>query len=81
MTQQPGRKPLREIESMREHTGQEQYPFSPFGVVTTDATKAAQDVAREHGFGIAFIEGTGKDGRVLKRDVRDAIERLRNEDA
>jgi large subunit ribosomal protein L21 len=36
-------------------------------------TPAAAELASEHGIDVASIEGTGKDGRVLKSDVAKAI--------
>ncbi|WP_420442677.1 E3 binding domain-containing protein [Candidatus Palauibacter sp.] len=33
----------------------------------------AQELAEEHGFDLGAIEGTGKDGRILKGDVDRAI--------
>jgi len=38
-----------------------------------DITDAARELADEHGIDITTIEGTGKDGRVLKSDVQDAV--------
>lgn len=53
----------------------------PFGRVVdleaatrpTDATDAARDLAREEGVDLGSVEGTGKDGRVLKSDVEAAL--------
>lgn len=39
-----------------------------------DATDAARELADEYGVDLAFVEGTGEDGRVLKGDVEAAIE-------
>jgi hypothetical protein len=41
-----------------------------------DATGAAEELAAEAGLDLAEIEGTGVDGRVLKGDVRRAIEEM-----
>lgn len=38
-----------------------------------DATNAALDLAEEHDLDISNIEGTGKNGRVVKQDVQDEI--------
>jgi len=38
-----------------------------------DITDAARELADEHGIDITTLEGTGKDGRVLKSDVQDAV--------
>lgn len=39
-----------------------------------EATNAAEEVAEDHGIGLATVKGTGKDGRVLKSDVTALIE-------
>ena len=39
-----------------------------------DATPDAKELADENGIDLASIEGTGKDGRILKSDVQSAIE-------
>lgn len=39
-----------------------------------DATSAAEELAAEHGVDLAGVEGTGKDGRVLKSDVQAAVD-------
>ncbi|MDP2497850.1 MAG: 50S ribosomal protein L21 [Candidatus Palauibacterales bacterium] len=39
-----------------------------------DITDAARELADEHGIDITTIDGTGKDGRVLKSDVQDAVD-------
>ncbi len=38
-----------------------------------DITPVARKLAEEHGIDLATIEGTGKDGRILKSDVDKAI--------
>ncbi len=38
-----------------------------------DITPAARELAEEHGIDLATIEGTGKDGRILKSDIDKAI--------
>ncbi len=42
--------------------------------VEVDATSGATELAEEEGIDLASIEGSGKDGRVTKADVEDAIE-------
>ena len=46
-----------------------------------DITGAAEELAEEHGLDLSTIEGTGKDGRILKSDVQEAIEALEQEEA
>jgi large subunit ribosomal protein L21 len=41
--------------------------------VEIDATDTARSLAEEHGIDLATIEGTGKEGRILKSDVTKAI--------
>jgi translation initiation factor IF-2 len=43
-------------------------------VVEVEVTAAARELAEEHGLELSEIEGTGKDGRVLKSDVSSAVE-------
>lgn len=38
-----------------------------------DITGAAAELAKEHGIDVTRLEGTGKDGRILKGDVEKAI--------
>jgi len=38
-----------------------------------DATDSARDLAGERGLDLREIKGTGHDGRILVRDVRDAM--------
>ncbi len=38
-----------------------------------DITGAARELAEEHGIDLASVEGSGKDGRILKTDVQKAI--------
>jgi pyruvate/2-oxoglutarate dehydrogenase complex dihydrolipoamide acyltransferase (E2) component len=38
-----------------------------------DITPAARELAETHGLDLASIEGTGKDGRILKSDIDKAI--------
>jgi large subunit ribosomal protein L21 len=42
-------------------------------IAEVEITPAAAELAREHGIDVSSIEGTGKDGRVLKSDVEKAI--------
>jgi pyruvate/2-oxoglutarate dehydrogenase complex dihydrolipoamide acyltransferase (E2) component len=39
-----------------------------------DATDEAKSLAEEHGIDLSSVEGSGKDGRITKRDVEDAVE-------
>jgi pyruvate/2-oxoglutarate dehydrogenase complex dihydrolipoamide acyltransferase (E2) component len=39
-----------------------------------DATDEAKSLADEHGIDLSSVEGSGKDGRITKRDVEDAVE-------
>ena len=45
----------------------------PEAKVDVDITDAARELAEEHGVDLSTIEGTGKDGRILKGDVEKAI--------
>jgi len=38
-----------------------------------EATDSARELADEHGLDLREIKGTGHDGRILVRDVRDAM--------
>jgi large subunit ribosomal protein L21 len=42
-------------------------------IAEAEITPAAAELAAEHGIDVSSIEGTGKDGRVLKSDVEKAI--------
>ena len=42
-------------------------------IAEAEITPAAAELALEHGIDVSSIEGTGKDGRVLKSDVENAI--------
>jgi large subunit ribosomal protein L21 len=42
-------------------------------IEAVDITPAAAELATEHGLDVSTLEGTGKDGRVLKSDVQKAI--------
>jgi large subunit ribosomal protein L21 len=42
-------------------------------IAEAEITPAAAELAAEHGIDVSAIEGTGKDGRVLKSDVEKAI--------
>jgi large subunit ribosomal protein L21 len=44
-----------------------------------DITPAAAELAEEHDLDLTSIEGTGKDGRILKSDVQGAIKELEEE--
>jgi pyruvate dehydrogenase E2 component (dihydrolipoamide acetyltransferase) len=48
--------------------------------VEVDATDAARNLADEHGIDITTVEGTGKDGRVLKSDVQGAVDDREDDD-
>ncbi len=48
-------------------------PAAPAESTPVDITPVAQELAEEHGFDLGAIEGTGKDGRILKGDVDRAI--------
>jgi len=43
---------------------------------TADAVKAAKDYAEENGVDLSDVDGTGKDGRILKRDVSSYMTRM-----
>lgn len=44
-----------------------------------DITPAALELADEHGLDLTEVEGTGKDGRILKSDVEGAIKQQEDE--
>jgi len=48
-------------------------PVAEAAAVELDITPAAAELAAEHGIDLATIEGTGKDGRILKSDIDRAI--------
>ena len=41
---------------------------------TVDATASAKELAAQEGVDLASVDGTGKDGRITKGDVEDAVE-------
>ena len=45
-----------------------------------EATGAAEELAEEHGIDLVGIEGTGKDGRILKSDVQAAVDEVESGD-
>lgn len=45
----------------------------PTEAAEIDVTPAAATLAEEEGIDLTTLEGTGKDGRILKSDVQDAI--------
>jgi large subunit ribosomal protein L21 len=45
----------------------------PAAPVEIEATDTARTLAEEHGIDLATLEGTGKEGRILKSDVEKAI--------
>lgn len=47
---------------------------------SVDAVPSAIKLAEEHGIDLATVEGTGKDGRILKRDVQAAMQPHPDED-
>lgn len=55
------------VESQSEVAGE------PEAATDVDITDAARDLAEEHGLDLSTIEGTGKEGRILKSDVEKAI--------
>lgn len=46
---------------------------APEAPAKIEATDTARALAEEHGIDLATLEGTGKDGRILKSDVEKAI--------
>lgn len=53
----------------------------PAAAAEVDVTDAARDLAEEHGIDLATLEGTGKEGRILKSDVEGAIQARADEQA
>lgn len=53
----------------------------PAGTAEVDVTDAARDLADEHGIDLTTLEGTGKEGRILKSDVEGAIQAQADEEA
>ncbi len=53
----------------------------PEAVIPEDVaiTGAAREIAEEHGLDVTKIEGTGKDGRILKADAEAAVEEQKSE--
>jgi len=49
---------------------------APAAEATFDITDAARELAEEHGIDLATIEGSGKEGRILKSDIDKAIKEL-----
>jgi len=45
----------------------------PTAPVAIEATDTARTLAEEHGIDLATLEGSGKEGRILKSDVEKAI--------
>lgn len=46
----------------------------PTAATDVDITGAARELAEEHGLDLSGLEGTGKEGRILKGDVEKAIQ-------
>ncbi len=49
-------------------------PAEPEAETEIAVTGAAEELAAEHGIDLTALEGTGKDGRILKSDVQSAID-------
>ena len=54
-------------------TMSEDNPFDDLEPDTPNATSAAVDLAAEHGVDLGSIDGTGKDGKILKSDVEELV--------
>ena len=64
------------VEAEAEAAAEEEEEEAPEEI---DITGAAEELAEEHGLDLTAIEGTGKDGRILKSDVQEAVERAEEE--
>lgn len=73
---------LTEEEEEEAQAGEEAAAAEEAGAVIPEdmeITNAARDLAEEHGLDVTAIEGTGKEGRILKSDVQNAIESQQEE--
>lgn len=63
-----------EEEAVEEEADEEpEADAEPDAEAEVDITNAARELAEEHDLDLSAIEGTGKDGRILKGDVQKAI--------
>ena len=62
--------PAVEVESVVEVETEPEVVEAP---VEVDATDTARSLAEENGIDLSTLEGTGKEGRILKSDVTKAI--------
>jgi len=53
-------------------TAEEESPEDPAGD-EVDATNAAEELAAEHGIDLSTVDGSGKNGRILKPDVESLL--------